>query len=171
MSKEIKDESSGVNWTYGGGEEEWDAFDRWMIRYMRGKLDVFGERLWKGDIEDITKMAAPEFANYVLVIYESLRIAQPKLAKELKKKGSEFYLKSWHIQWLRRQCDLMLDHIEDQAIMEIVNYNGDKNRYDCTSISNLGQVAAGTYTRKRSTMKRGCRTSKGLHSKLVWTSP
>jgi hypothetical protein len=58
------------------------------------------------------------------MIYESLRIAQSKLAKELKKNGSEFYLK--------RQCDLMMDHMEDhakgQAIMEIVNYNGDKKQ-------------------------------------------
>ncbi len=43
----MKDESSGVNWTYGGGEEEWDAFDRRMVRYMREKLNVFGERLRK----------------------------------------------------------------------------------------------------------------------------
>ena len=87
MSKEMKDESSGVNWTYGGGEEEWDAFDRRMVRYMRGKLDVFGERLWKGEIEDLSKLAKQEFANYVLMVYESLRIAQPKLAKELKRKA------------------------------------------------------------------------------------
>ena len=86
MSKEMKDESSGVNWTYGGGEEEWDAFDRRMVRYMRGRLDVFGERLWKGEIEDLSKLAKQEFANYVLMVYESLRIAQPKLAKELKRK-------------------------------------------------------------------------------------
>ncbi len=97
-------------------------------------------------------MTKPEFANYVLMIYESLRIAQPKLAKELKKTGSDFYLKSWHTQWLRRQCDLMLDHIEDhakgQAVMEIVNYNAIRSRYGYTSTSSSEQVAAGTYTRK-----------------------
>ncbi len=77
MSKDSKDESSGVNWTYGGEEEEWDAFDRRMVRYtsMRGKLDAFGERLWKGEIEDVSKMVKPEFASYVLMVYESLRIA------------------------------------------------------------------------------------------------
>ena len=43
MNKEDKD--SSVDWTYSGKEEEWDAFDRRMTRYMRNKLDAFGEKL------------------------------------------------------------------------------------------------------------------------------
>ena len=170
MSKEMKDESSGVNWTYGGGEEEWDAFDRRMVRYMRGKLDVFGERLWKGEIEDIAKMAKPEFASYVLMIYESLRIAQPKLAKELKKAGSDFYLKSWHTQWLRRQCDLMLDHIEDhakaQAVMEIVNYNGDKKQIRLHLYKQFGAGSGGDIHSQEIDYEKGMPDKQGLTFKV-----
>ena len=170
MSKETKDESSGVNWTYGGGEDEWDAFDRRMVRYMRGKLDTFGERLWKGEVDDITKLAKPEFANYVMMIYESLRIAQPKLAKELKRKGSDFYLKSWHTQWLRRQCDLMLDHIEDhakgQAVMEIVNYNGDKKQVRLHLYKQFGAGSGGDIHSQEIDYEKGMPDKQGLTFKV-----
>ncbi len=49
MSKrkdEEKDENSKVTWTYSGVEEEWDSFDRRMVRFMRQKFDDFGEKLW-----------------------------------------------------------------------------------------------------------------------------
>ena len=38
------------NWKYNGNEDEWDIFDRRMMRYMRKKYDVFGERLWMGKV-------------------------------------------------------------------------------------------------------------------------
>ena len=44
-----KDENSTVTWTYSGEEEEWDSFDRRMVRFMRKKLDEFGEKLWMGE--------------------------------------------------------------------------------------------------------------------------
>ena len=62
MSKDTKekdDESnlSNTNWSYDGNEDNWNAFDRRMQRYMRKKLGVFGENLWLG--------AVPDFAGLV----------------------------------------------------------------------------------------------------------
>ena len=42
MKKEKGDDDSSVGWTYGGKEEEWNSFDRRMMRFMRKKLDSFG---------------------------------------------------------------------------------------------------------------------------------
>jgi hypothetical protein len=41
-----KEEESDKKWKYSGNEDEWDVFDRRMMRYMRRKYDIFGERLW-----------------------------------------------------------------------------------------------------------------------------
>jgi hypothetical protein len=130
MKKEKGDDDSSVGWTYGGKEEEWDSFDRRMMRYMRKKLDSFGEKLWTGEIVDIAPLEKKKFGDYVLEVYKALRITQPREAKELIKKNSDFFKKAWHEQWLARQANLMVDHIEDHAVgqaeVEVVNYSGDK---------------------------------------------
>ncbi len=59
MSKDTKEKDeestlSNKNWSYDGNEDEWNAFDRRMQRYMRKKLGVFGENLWLG-------MVIPDF--------------------------------------------------------------------------------------------------------------
>jgi hypothetical protein len=70
------------------------------------------------------------FGDHVLTVYQAIRITLPREAKELIKKDSEFFKKSWHLQWLARQANLMVDQIEDhakgQAEVEVVNYSGDK---------------------------------------------
>jgi hypothetical protein len=101
MNKEDKD--SSVDWTYSGKEEEWDAFDRRMTRYMRNKLDAFGEKLWLGDVVDLGPMDITTLKKHVLEVYNALSITKPKEAKELTKKGSDFFKKSWQITWLGRQ--------------------------------------------------------------------
>ena len=40
-----KGDDSSVGLTYSGKEEDWDSFDRRMMRFMRKKLDCFGEKL------------------------------------------------------------------------------------------------------------------------------
>ena len=66
----------------------------------------------------------------MLSVYNSLKVTTPKEATELWNKGSVFFKKSWHVTWLNRQANLMVDHIEDhaedQAEVEVVNYSGDK---------------------------------------------
>jgi hypothetical protein len=128
MNKDDKD--SSVGWSYSGKEEEWDAFDRRMTRYMRNKLDSFGEKMWQGQIGNVEDFTKSELQNHVLSVYNSLRVTKPKEAKELWKKGSDFFKKSWHVAWLGRQANLMVDHIEDhadgQVVVEVVNFSGDK---------------------------------------------
>ena len=45
MSKEKEDkEESSSKWTYDGSkEEDWDAFDRRVLRHMRKHYGLFGE--------------------------------------------------------------------------------------------------------------------------------
>jgi hypothetical protein len=109
MTKEEKD--SSVGWTYGGKEEEWDAFDRRMTRYMRNKLDSFGEKMWQGQIGDLKEFKEKELQEHVLSVYNLLRVTKPKEEKELWKKGSDFFKKCWHVAWLSRQANLMVDHV------------------------------------------------------------
>ena len=61
MTKDDKD--SSVGWTYSGKEEEWDAFDRRMTRYMHNKLDSFGEKMWLGQIGNVEDFTRDELKN------------------------------------------------------------------------------------------------------------
>ena len=127
-----KDENSTVTRTYSGEEEEWDSFDRRMVRFMRKKLDEFGEKLWMGEAPNVEKLThgSNEFAEYCVEVYHAISINDHRLAKSLFKKGSDFWKKGWQIRWVKRQLQLMIDHIEDhakgQVEVEIVNFEGDK---------------------------------------------
>jgi hypothetical protein len=99
---------------------------------MRYKLDAFGEKLWLGNVDDVEPMTIPALKQHVLEVYNALSITKPKEAKQLTMKGSDFFKKSWQVTWLGRQASLMVDHIEDhakgQAMVEVVNYGGDKKK-------------------------------------------
>ena len=127
-----KDENSTVTWTYSGIEEEWDSFDRRMVRFMRKKFDDFGEKLWMGEIPVVETLThgSNEYAQYCIELYHAISINDHRHAKSLFKKGSDFWKKGWQIRWVKRQLQLMIDHIEDhakgQVEVEIVNYEGEK---------------------------------------------
>ncbi len=97
MSKD-KSEDSSVGWTYRGVEEDWDGFDRRMVRFMHKKFDSFGERLWMAEVPELDTLTKAKFTEYVLGVYQAIRITQLREAKELVKKKSEFFTKSWHTQ-------------------------------------------------------------------------
>ena len=101
-----------------------------MTRYMRYKLDGFGEKLWLGDVKDVETMGITSLKLHVHEVYNALNITKPKETKGLTKKGSVFFKRAWQVTWLGRQASLMVDHIEDhakgQAMVEIVNYGGIK---------------------------------------------
>ncbi len=59
MSKQQKEES--IEWKYEGNEDEWDSFDRRMIRHMRKKLDTLGTKLWLGRIGSVFSMNQNEY--------------------------------------------------------------------------------------------------------------
>jgi hypothetical protein len=124
-----------------------------MMRFMRKKLDSFGEKLWNGEIADCATLDKKKFGDYVLEVYQALRIVQPREAKELIKKDSSFFKKSWHKQWLARQANLMVDHIEDhaqgQAEVEVVNYSGDKKMIRMNLYKRLVQEAEVTSILRR----------------------
>ena len=80
MSKrkdEEKDENSKVTRTsYSGVEEEWDSFDRKMVRFMRKKFDDFGEKLWMGEIPVVETLThgSNEYAQYCIEVYHAISI-------------------------------------------------------------------------------------------------
>ena len=164
MEKEDKD--SSVGWTYSGKEEEWDSFDRRMIRRMRQKLDTFGERLWLGDVKSIEKFDKQELKDHIAAVYNALQVTKPKEAKELFVTGSNFFKKSWHITWLSRQANLMVDHVEDhaegQAEVEVVNYSGDKKTIRQHLYSQFGAGSGGDIHAKELDYEKGMPDGAGV---------
>jgi len=73
-----KEDDSSVGWTYSGKEEEWDSFDRRMIRRMRQQLDTFGERLWLGEIQSVEKFDKPKLKDHIAAVYNALQVTKPK---------------------------------------------------------------------------------------------
>jgi len=63
MSKDLKEEEES-KWTYDGKEEDWDMFDRKMIRHMVKNYDEFGENLWLGNVKDFNTMEFREYDLY-----------------------------------------------------------------------------------------------------------
>jgi hypothetical protein len=164
MEKEEKD--SSVGWTYSGKEEEWDSFDRRMIRRMRQKLDTFGERLWLGDVKSIEKFDRQALKDHIAAVYNALQVTKPKEAKELFVTGSNFFKKSWHITWLSRQANLMVDHVEDhaegQAEVEVVNYSGDKKTIRQHLYSQFGAGSGGDIHAKELDYEKGMPDGAGV---------
>ena len=166
MKKDKGDEDSSVGWTYNGKEEEWDSFDRRMTRFMRKKLDLFGEKLWLGEIPELKTMDKKMFGDHVLAVYQAIRITLPREAKELIKKDSEFFKKSWHLQWLARQANLMVDQIEDhakgQAEVEVVNYSGDKKMIRMHLYKQFGAGSGGDIHSQELEYEKGMPDGNGL---------
>ena len=162
----MENKDSSVDWTYNGKEEEWDAFDRRMTRYMRHKLDAFGEKLWLGDVGDVASMQIPALKQHVLEVYNALSITKPKEAKQLTMKGSDFFKKSWQVTWLGRQSSLMVDHIEDhargQAMVEVVNYGGDKKKIRQHLYDQFGAGSGGDIHTKELEYEKGMPDGNGV---------
>ena len=165
MSK-VKKEDGPVGWTYSGDEVDWDGFDRRMTRYMRKKLDTFGERLWMGEITGVESMSKNKLATHVLKVYQALRITEPKEAKALLEKKSDFFKKDWHIQWLARQANLMVDHIEDHALgqaeVEVVNYSGDKKQIRLHLYKQFGAGSGGDIHSQELDYEKGMPDANGI---------
>ena len=128
MSK--KEDESEKNWKYSGNEDEWDAFDRRMLRYMRKKYDDFGERIWLGQIEVIDDEMDPyDFLDYCKDVMKAIEVLDPSEARRLRRDRDNFEDPEWQYNWMRRQLRLMSDyveaHAEGQAEIEMINYSGD----------------------------------------------
>ena len=74
-SKDFEDEKP-PNWTYDGSQEEdWDAFDRRMMRWVRKKYGALGEKLWIGILKQSDSLAAQEFEDYCTDVYEAIELS------------------------------------------------------------------------------------------------
>ncbi len=89
MSKE--DEKDTKNWKYDDCEEQWDIFDRRMMRYMRKKYDSFGERMWMGEIEIVNDEMDPyDFLDYCEEVMKAIEVLDPSETRRLRKDRNTF---------------------------------------------------------------------------------
>ena len=130
MSKEDSENESSSKWSYDGKEEEWDTFDRKMTRYMEKQYDVFGERLWRGEVQKCEDLNFREYEQYCIEVWRAIDVTDSKYAKQLWEPESGFWTMEWQKIWIERQLKLMLGYIEDhakgQVQLEIMNFSGDK---------------------------------------------
>ena len=129
-NKESKEEDES-NWSYDGKEEDWDQFDRKMTRHMLKKYDVFGERLWLGEIPKFEQLATvQEYEAYCVDVWKAIDMKDTREARKLWLPDSGFWIPGWQRIWIDRQLKLMLGFIEDhakgQVELEIINFSGDK---------------------------------------------
>jgi hypothetical protein len=125
-----KEDESEKRWKYNGNEDEWDIFDRRMLRYMRKKYDVFGERLWWGEIPMVSDEMDPyDFLDHCDDVMKAIETYDPSEARKLRKDRETFEDPEWQYNWMMRQLRLMSDYIEShaegQAEIEMMNYDGD----------------------------------------------
>ena len=127
MSKQEKEEF--VEWKYEGNEDEWDSFDRRMIRHMRKKLDVLGTKLWLGEIGSVFSMSQYEYDTHCRDVMRAIYCMDPSEARKLKNDMNDFEDPDWQHDWLQRQYTLMMDYVEShckgQAEIEMINYSGE----------------------------------------------
>ncbi len=83
MSK--KEDEDSKEWKYEGSENEWDSFDRRMIRYMRKKLDVIGEKMWLGEVGSVFAMNQGDYVAHCEEVMRAIYCMDPSEARKLKK--------------------------------------------------------------------------------------
>ena len=130
MPESKKDEKSGSSWTYDGSkEEDWDSFDRRMMRYVRKHYGPFGEGLWMGNHPSIDDLWGTDLTDYIQDVWEAIDCKDDAKAWRLWDGASGFWKKSWHKSWRNRQNMLIKDHVEEHSKgaveMEVVDYEGD----------------------------------------------
>ena len=90
MSKE-KDEEEATKWFYDGKEEDWNTFDRRMIRYMVKQYDEFGEKLWLGTVPDFEGMNLQEYGQYCTEVWRAIDCKDSTKASKLWRPESGFW--------------------------------------------------------------------------------
>jgi hypothetical protein len=112
-----------------------------------------------GEVPDLNTLSKEKYTEYVLGVYQEIRITQPREAKE-------FLTKSWHSQWLARQANLMVDYIEDhaqgQAEVEVVNYSGDKKQIRLHLYKQFGAGSGGDIHSQELDYEKGMPDASGV---------
>ena len=130
MPEKDKDDEKTSKWTYDGSkEEEWDSFDRRIMRYVRKHYGIFGEGLWMGTHPNIDLLEGEALTEYIEKVWEAIEIKDDSKAWRLWDGSTGFWRKSWHKTWRDRQTMLIKDYIEEHSKgaveMEVVDYDGD----------------------------------------------
>ncbi len=114
MSK--TENESEKNQKYNGNEDEWDIFDRRMMRYMRRKYDIFGERLWMGDVPVVHDEMDPyDFLDHCDDVMKAIETYDSSEARKLRRDRDTFEDPGWQYDWMMRQLRLMSDYVESHA--------------------------------------------------------
>ena len=94
--KEEEDEKSGSNWTFDGeNEEDWDVFDRRMLRYCRKKYGCeIGDKIWLGELPKISLMTGSVYDSYCDSVWNAIDFKDSVKAWHLYDVASGFYNKS-----------------------------------------------------------------------------
>ena len=128
-SKNGDDDEKKSSWTYDGSEDDWDSFDRRIMRYMRKKYGSFGEKLWQGDLRNFTLLLGQDFSDYCEEVWDAIELHDSTRAKEYWPTTSGFWTKKFQGKWRKRQYVLLKDHIEEHARgnaeVAVVNFDGD----------------------------------------------
>ena len=168
MPEKDKDDEKGSskNWTYDGSkEEEWDSFDRRMMRYCRKRYGMFGEGLWMGSLWNIWDMDGAEFADYCNEVWDAIDIDDSTRASRLWDGATGFWRHSWQIAWRERQYMLIKDYVEEHSEgaveMEVVDYDGDAEQLRKHLFQEFGSGASGDIHSKEADYDAGMPERKG----------
>jgi hypothetical protein len=156
MSKE----EESKNWKYSGKEEEWDTFDRRMMRYMRKKYDAFGERLWLGQVVVVSDDMDPyDFMDHCDDVMKAIEVLDSGEARRIRRDMDRFEDLEWQYDWMKRQLRLMNDYIEShaegQAEIEMINYDGDLRDIRKHLYKQFGSGSGGNIHEKELDFDRG----------------
>ena len=156
MSKEKEDKEEGSSkWTCDGSkEEDWDAFDRRVLRHMRKHYGLFGEKLWQGSLPKIDDLGGDDYNQYCEEVYETVEIKDPTNAWHLWDVQSGFWTKVWQEKWRARQYMLLKDYVEEHARgaveIEVVNFDGDEEQLRSHLFKQFGAGNSGDVHSKES---------------------
>ena len=128
--KKEEDEKPGSNWTFDGEkEEDWDVFDRRMLRHCRKEFGCeIGDKVWLGQLPNVNSMNGAVYDSYCESVWQSIDFKNSTKAWHLWDVASGFYLKSWQNRWRKEKYSLIKDYVEEHSRgaveLEVVNYEG-----------------------------------------------
>ena len=172
-SKGDDNDEKKTSWTYDGSEDEWDSFDRRIMRYMRKKYGSFGELLWQGDLGDYTLLHGQEFADYCERVWDAIELHDSTRAKEYWPTTSGFWAKKFQGKWRERQYVLLKDYIEEHA-RENAEWLSSTTMAtlrisDSICINSLAQEAVAIFMFRKLSTKLDYLKMERQRSHMVWT--
>jgi hypothetical protein len=117
---------------YTGKEEEWESFDRRILRHCDKKYDMLGERIWYGTMPFVPDLDAIQYYQYCCDVWRSIESKDATQAKVLWNQTSGFFEREWQMNWLNRQYRLLFifieEHCKEAAETEMINFSGDRSQ-------------------------------------------